>query len=330
MTAEAFDRTVIFRAFLSGIKRPSGSFLCASRTRPRASPFPPDFLDRRLSSQVLGRIRFGTSSWSEKAWAGVFYPAGLPPSEQLAFYATQFHSVEADVTYYRVPDRKLVEGWARKTPDGFVLSAKFPRSIVHAGETSQRDTRKVLVREHTKEDVDLFLNVMGLLGAKCGPLVLQFPYFNRQAFPERGPFLERLAAFLDALPPGFRYGVELRNQAWIDSELLDVLRVHNVALVMVDLAYLPHPAHVAERLDLLTADFAYGRLIGDRKGIGALTDRLDRVVMDQSERLSRWAVLLHELRQRVPETYVYANNHYAGYAPATVGDLAARVEAVGR
>ncbi len=30
------------------------------------------------------------------------------------------------------------------------------------------------------------------MGPKCGPLVLQFPYFNRQAFSSPGPFLERL------------------------------------------------------------------------------------------------------------------------------------------
>jgi len=31
--------------------------------------------------------------------------------------------------------------------------------------------------------------------------------------------------------------------------------------------------------------------------------------------------------QRVPEAYVYANNHYAGHGPATIRDLAARVGA---
>jgi uncharacterized protein YecE (DUF72 family) len=273
-----------------------------------------------------GRIRFGTSSWSEKAWAGVFYPPGLPAGEQLGWYATRFDTVEADVTYYRVPDHRLVAGWAAKTPDGFMLSAKFPRSVVHAGEGAQPDAAKVLVREHVQADVDRFLESMALLGPKCGPLVLQFPYFNRRAFAGKGPFLERLAAFVETLPAGFRYGVELRNESWIDAELLTVLRARKVALVLVDLAYLPHPADLAQGLDLVTADFVYGRLIGDRKLIDSLTDRLDRVVVDQSARLDRWAALLQQLRERVPETYVYGNNHYAGYAPATMEDLAARVE----
>lgn len=274
------------------------------------------------------RIRFGTSSWSEKAWAGVFYPAGLKAGDQLSWYATQFDTVEADVTYYRVPDRRLVAGWAAKTPDGFVLSAKFPRSVVHAGEGTQPDATKVLVREHVQADVDRFLDAMALLGPKCGPLVLQFPYFNQRAFRDRGPFLDRLHALLDGLPASFRYGVELRNKAWIDAELLGALRARGVALVLVDLAYMPHPADLAESVDLVTADFAYGRLIGDRHLVEARTDRLDHVVVDQGERLDRWAALIRTLSERVPETYVYGNNHYAGYAPATVEELAAKVATI--
>lgn len=272
-------------------------------------------------------IRYGTSSWSEKAWTGVFYPAGLPAGEQLAHYAQRYDTVEADVTYYRVPDERLVRGWERKTPAGFVLSAKFPRSVVHAGEGAAPDGARVLVPEHCARDVERFLSSMSLLGAKCGPLVLQFPYFNKRAFARPEDFLERLARFLEGLPAGFRYAVELRNPTWLDAPLFALLRARRAALVLVDLAYLPHPDELLERGDPFTADFAYARLIGDRKKIDALTDTLDRVVLDQGPRLERWARLLLAARERVPETYVYANNHYAGYAPATIDDLAARVEA---
>ena len=92
-------------------------------------------------------------------------------------------------------------------------------------------------------------------------------------------------------------------------------------LVLVDLVYMPHPAELAERFDLLTADFTYARLIGDRKKIDALTDTLDHVVLDQSERLEEWAGLVRELMARAKDVYVYANNHYAGFAPDTIRDL---------
>jgi uncharacterized protein YecE (DUF72 family) len=272
-----------------------------------------------------GRLRYGTSSWSEKSWVGVFYPDGLPAAEWLGHYATCFDTVEADVTYYRVPDRRLVEGWDAKTPDGFVISAKFPRSIVHGGRGEKPDAARVLVPDLVGDDTARFLDAMGRLGPKCGPLVLQFPYFNRQAFASKEPFLERLEAFLTDLPRDFRYGVEVRNKGWLGPDLLRILRAQRAALVLVDLVYMPHPAELAETLDLVTTDFVYARLIGDRKAVDAKTATFDRVVLDQSARLDRWARLLRGLLESVPEAYVYANNHYAGHGPATIRDLVARI-----
>ncbi|MEW6072699.1 MAG: DUF72 domain-containing protein [Planctomycetota bacterium] len=274
---------------------------------------------------VAGRIRWGTSSWSEKSWVGPFYPPGTPPGDFLAFYATQFDTVEADVTYYRIPDARTVATWARRLPAGFALAAKFPRSIVHGGEDARPDPERALCLDRVQGDVELFLERMGALGERCGPLVLQLPYYNRQVFASRAPFFARLAELLAFLPARFRYGVELRNEKWIDAELLDLLRSHRAALVWSDLAYLAHPADLARRLDLVTADFAYGRLIGDRQKVEALTTSFDRVVLDQTPRLERWAELLGAVRERVPEIYVYANNHYAGHGPATIRQLRAMV-----
>lgn len=277
-----------------------------------------------------GRLHYGTSSWSEKSWVGVFYKEGMPPADWLSHYATVFRTVEADVTYYRVPDRKLVDGWAERTPDGFVLAAKFPRSVVHGGDEAQPDGARVLVPEAVGDDCKRFLDAMGRLGAKCGPLVLQFPYFNKKAFTSRQPFLDRLDAFLGALPKSFRYAVELRNKTWITTDTLALLRRHRAALVLVDLLYMPHPQDLAKELDVVTTDFVYARLIGDRKAVEERTDRFDHVVVDQGPRLDRWATLLRDLLEHVPEAYVYANNHYAGHGPATIKDLVARYEALAR
>ncbi len=274
---------------------------------------------------MTGRLRHGTSSWSEKSWDGVFYPRGMPAGEYLAHYATQFDAVEADVTYYRVPDRTMVERWRARTPGDFRLCAKFPRSIVHAGEGPRPDGARVLVPEHAADDTGRFLDAMGRLGDRCGPLVLQFPYFNRQAFPGPEPFLERLNAYLGDLPAQFRYGVEVRNERWIDAPLLDLLRRHRAALVWLDLHYVAPPWVLERKHDLVTADFVYARLIGDRKAVEARTKTFDRVVLDQGPRLARWAEVLRAALGRVPEVYAFANNHYAGHGPATIRDLAARV-----
>lgn len=275
---------------------------------------------------VAGTLRYGTSSWSEKSWDGVFYPKGTPAGDYLSYYATQFDTVEADNTYYAIPAPKLVEGWARKTPESFTMSAKLPRSIVHGGEGPKPDGERALALEHVQRDLDEFLSVMTLLGPRCGPLVIQLPYFNRSAFANRDAFLDRLEPFLEALPDGYRYGLEVRNKSWVGPELLSVLRRHRVAYCLVDLVYMPHPVSIARRWDVVTADFVYARLIGDRKAVDERTKTFDKIVLDQSRRLDGWSRLVRHLLERVPEVYVYANNHYAGHGPATIRDLVDRVE----
>ncbi|MBL8860190.1 MAG: DUF72 domain-containing protein [Planctomycetes bacterium] len=271
-------------------------------------------------------LRFGTSSWSEKSWNGVFYPAGTKSGDYLTYYATQFTTVEADTTYYRVPTATLVRGWRNKTPEGFKLSAKFPSSIVHCGQGPRPDGERVLVSEHTRADTERFLSAMGELGERAGPLVMQFPYFNREAFASLAEFLERLDPFLAALPPDFRYGVEIRNKNWLDTALFDCLRSHRVAWVAVDLPYMPHPLDLKRGLDPFTADFVYARLIGDRRAVEAATETFDKVVIDQSPRIDRWAEWLAQAAPRVSETFAYANNHFAGHAPTTIRELLRKVE----
>ena len=271
----------------------------------------------------MSELLYGTSSWTAKGWVGPFYPEGTQPAEFLPHYARHFRAVEADTTYYGVPKPTTVENWAKRTPDGFRMCAKFPRAIVHGGEGPRPDPRVVLEPEHVAAETKEFLAVMGLLGDKCGPLVLQFPYFNRDVFDGPGEFLARLDHFLGMLPSRFRYAVELRNRAWIKPPLLRVLRRRRTALVLVEIGYMPHPAELWAQHDLITTDFAYARLIGDRKAVDARTKTFDRIVVDQAASLQRWADVMREVLARVPVTYAFANNHFAGHGPQTIRDLAA-------
>jgi uncharacterized protein YecE (DUF72 family) len=270
---------------------------------------------------AMGELVWGTSSWSAKGWVGPFYPPGTRPTDMLGLYAERYSAVEADTTYYGIPRRETVAAWAERTPASFTLCAKFPRGIVHRGEGPRPDADSLLVWDAVGGETERFLGIMAALGPKCGPLILQFPYFNRKLFAEPGPFLERLDAYLGRLPRDFRYGVEIRNRNWVAAPLIQLLRRHRAALVLVDLAYMPHPADLPAGLDPVTSDFSYCRLIGDRHATEKLTRSFDRVVLDQGPRLARWAAFLQSLHSRVETTYVFVNNHYAGYAPGTLDDL---------
>lgn len=272
--------------------------------------------------QADALVRFGTSSFSSKDWVGPFYPPLTPPRAFLSHYAREFDTVEVDTTYYALPSNRLVDGWRDKVPEGFLLSAKFPKSIVHAGRTRHPDPRRVLDPDATYADRDQFLETMARMGEKLGTLLIQFPYFNREAFPSAGTFLERLDPFLRDLPQdGFRYAVEIRNKAWLKGDYVEILRRHGVDLVLVDQAWMPHGDQVAQQYDVLTGSACYIRLLGDRKRIEKLTTTWGEEVIDQSESLSRWASLIVDMMSRGVRCLVYVNNHYAGHAPTTVRRL---------
>jgi uncharacterized protein YecE (DUF72 family) len=270
---------------------------------------------------VIHNIRIGTSSFSSKDWVGPFYPEKMKPGEFLAYYSRLFDTVEVDATYYRVPSRRMVEGWVANTPDDFLMSAKFPKVIVHAGDGPRPDTKLLLSKEHTYDSRDMFLDAMSLLGKRLGTMILQFPYFSKQHFSSGEEFFEKLDNFLSDLPVGFKYGVEIRNRAWLKPEFVELLKNHGVTLVLADQAWMPHADEVEKMLDPVTSDQLYIRLIGDRKEIESITKSWEKEVIDRSESMQRWVDFLTRMHRRQIDALVYINNHYAGHAPATARTL---------
>jgi uncharacterized protein YecE (DUF72 family) len=266
-------------------------------------------------------LHFGTSSFSSTDWVGPFYPEGTKPAGFLKYYSGVFRSVEIDSTYYAVPSENTINGWRDKIPDNFIIAAKFPRSIVHAGKGSQPDTRHLLNPDLTYKRRDRFINLLSRLGKNLGPLLLQFPYFSKSAFAHKEIFFELLDRFLNDLPADFKYAVEIRNRHWLNKGFNDLCLKHKAALVMADQAWMPHGDEIGEIFDPVTADFSYIRLLGDRRKIEAITMKWEREVIDHTDRLKRWAEVLNRLAEREVETFIYANNHYAGHAPATVRRL---------
>jgi uncharacterized protein YecE (DUF72 family) len=265
-------------------------------------------------------VRFGTSSFSSPDWVGTFYPRGTRASDFLRHYATQFDTVEVDATYYAIPSPETADRWIDKTPAGFSLAAKFPRTIVHAGSGPEPDPRRILVPESSDPERDAFLEVMSRLGKRLGVLLLQFPHLARELFASSQQFLERLDRFLESLPAGFSYCVEIRNRDWL-RDVAALCRRRGVALVLVDRIGMPHGDEVTHGLDPVTGDFVYVRLLGDRQRIERITTRWEREVIDQRSSLERWAEFLARMTERRVPTLVYANNHYAGHAPTTIRRL---------
>jgi uncharacterized protein YecE (DUF72 family) len=256
----------------------------------------------------MTEFRIGTSAFTAAGWPGTFYPEGMKPADYLTYYSTKFSTVEIDSTFYRTPSAKTVEGWRAKTPRGFMISAKVPRDITHD---------KCLV--DCEDDFDTFIDTISNLGDRLGLLLLQFPYFNREAFKTGDEFTARLKPFLKKLPKKHRFAIEIRNKNWLNVKFADLLREFNVALVLQDQVWMPLPSGMA--FDYFTADFTYVRLLGDRKGIEKETKVWDKVIVNRSKELHSWVDVCHASVKRGVSTYVYVNNHYAGHAPATVAQF---------
>lgn len=263
-----------------------------------------------VMSESRHPIRIGCSGWSYPEWEGPFYPPGMAPGEYLEFYADRFPVVEVDSTFYRAPTPRMVRGWRDRTPEGFRFAPKVPKVITH--EKQLRDCG---------EEVDGFVSSIAPLGPKLACALLQLGYFNRQAFASLDDFLAVLDPFLAAWPHRtVPLALEVRNPRWVGEELLTLLRSHGTAFTLTEQKWMPRPARVVESLDPVTGPLAFVRLLGDREAIEKLTQTWDRVVIDRANDLVETAVVLKDLARRVP-VYAFVNNHYAGFAPATVREL---------
>jgi uncharacterized protein YecE (DUF72 family) len=252
-------------------------------------------------------LLLGTSTFTAAGWEGSFYPASVKPRDFLCYYATQFKTVEIDSTYYRTPSVSTVTNWYERTPPDFIFAAKVPQVVTH---------EKVL--KDCGAEFDEFVDRMRILDEKLGPLLLQFPWFNKCEI-QADEFFRRLRFFLQRVKDltTIRFAVEIRNKAWLNRQLTDLLREYNVALALTDLYRMPRPWE-KDGLDPVTTDFVYVRWLGDRKGIEALTATWDKTIIDRTDDLRNWADLFRQFVSRNLKVYAYANNHYAGHGPETV------------
>ena len=251
----------------------------------------------------------GTSAFTAAGWPGTFYPAGMKSTDYLTYYASQFRTVEIDSTYYGTPSESTVANWYRKTPADFIFAAKIPQIVTHT---------KVLL--NCEPEFDEFIARMSLLGEKLGPLLFQFPHFDKYELSDPEEFLRRLRLFLKRTSELYklRFVVEVRNTALFNARLADLLGEYKVALALTDLSYMPRPWEFAPKFNPITADFTYIRWLGNRKGIEAVTQSWDKLVVDRRDDLRKWAELFrHSIDQHL-QVYTYANNHYAGNGPQTI------------
>jgi uncharacterized protein YecE (DUF72 family) len=229
----------------------------------------------------------GTSGWHYKHWIGPFYPPDMRPPKMLRWYAERFDTVEINNSFYRLPAATAFETWCRETTPDFCFAMKASRYITH--------NSKLIDPEGAKEK---FVSLVEKLGRRLGPILFQLP-------PSWKVNAERLDQFLSGLPRTHRYVFEFRNPTWNIDPVYEMLRRHNAAFCIYELAGFQSPIEI-------TADFTYVRLHGPgNKYQGDYSDQI----------LRSWARRIEEWRKQLKHVFVYFDNDQAGFAPKNAMEL---------
>ena len=186
-------------------------------------------------------VYVGCAKWNKTDLKG-FYPRGT--KDELAYYSTQFNSIELNATFYNSPSKQQVETWREKTPKDFKFFPKIPQSISHFSRLLNTD-------EKVKEFVDATV----LFEDKLGMAFLQLiDNFKPKDF-------ERLEKFLKEFPKGYPLAVEVRNEEWFKPEVAEkfykLLEETNKTNVLVDTAGRRDMMHMR-----LTTPTAFVRYVG--------------------------------------------------------------------
>lgn len=215
----------------------------------------------------LGRARAGISGWRYPPWRGIFYPKGLAQKRELQFVAEHLETVEINGSFYSLQTPASYVRWAAEVPDDFVFAVKGGRYITH------------LLRLRNTQDAlpNFFASGVLALGPKLGPILWQLP-------PNFQFDADILAAFFRTLPRStqaavevarrhdermegrawlktdadrpIRHALEIRHPSFDTREFVELLREHDVALVVADSA-----GKFPQMFDV-TSDFMYVRLHG--------------------------------------------------------------------
>jgi uncharacterized protein YecE (DUF72 family) len=230
----------------------------------------------------------GTSGYNYPEWKGSFYPGDLPAAKMLSYYAARFPTVEINYTFYRMPNEKLVRGWAAGTPSPYKLTLKAPRRITH-------DNRL----RNCASLVATFCDVAVALDDKLGVLLFQLPPSMKRDLP-------LLDAFLPELPAGVPAAFEFRHESWFTDEVLDRLAARRLALCVADSEKMSAPVRV-------TADYAYFRLRDEGYG---------------PEDIARWADTIARETASCRDVFVYFKHEEQGKGPAFARLMIDRLEGV--
>lgn len=290
-------------------------------------------------------VWLGTSSWKYPGWRGQLYSEDRYVwhgrfSEArferlcLAEYAEVFKTVCVDAAYYKFPDRRWLEAMVSQVPADFLFTlkvtdlvtikrfAQLPRFGVRAGQTNPDFLNSDLFES-------AFLGPCRPFQSNIGLLIFEFSHFSSQDFARGRDFVQALEHFLARLPKGWRYGVEIRNRAFLHPEYFAALARQGAAHIYNSWQDMPPiPEQMALPASRTSPEFFGARLLlqPGRKYEEAVKmfRPYDRIQDPYPEGQAAGAALLEQARQTGAKAFVYVNNRFEGNALQTIAGILER------
>ena len=277
----------------------------------------------------------GTSSWSFPGWVGSVYDRKYTESKlsQKGLTAYSRHpllqAVGIDRTYYAPMTEAEHQKYADQVPDHFRFLVKAPERL-----TTARLTRHPRHGAMAGLDNPEFLSpqlaieewiepaVRGL-GNKLGCLLLQFPPMSSTGVGGSAGFAVALHRFLEVLPQGPRYAVEIRNKDLFGSAYLQVLErleVSHCLTVHPSMPTLAQQARALPQQPLTVIRWMLGT--SNYQEAVARFEPFDRLVdEDLSTRSAIIALWRQSLDLNIPVLTI-VNNKAEGSSPRSIERLA--------
>jgi uncharacterized protein YecE (DUF72 family) len=245
----------------------------------------------------MAEYRVGPAGWSYDDWKGKVYPEPPPPGfDALRFLSSHFSCIEVNSSFYRPPDPRLSEAWARRTPGGFLFAVKAWERFTHDREP------------FTDGDARAFQQGIAplLQAGKLGALLLQFPWYFKDAPESR----ERIRRAAEALAEWAPLVLEVRHSSWLGA--FDFFKDLRLCFCNIDQ---PRASTSITGTRHVTGPVAYVRLHGRNaaawftRGAGR-DEKYDYLY--SPEELADWVDAVRAME--ADRVFVVMNNHYQGKA----------------
>jgi uncharacterized protein YecE (DUF72 family) len=291
-----------------------------------------------IRRQLPGTLYLGTSSWAFEGWRGLVFAANAPKTKLarhgLAAYADYplFRAVGLDRTYYAPITAEDFAAYASAVPDDFRFLVKAHELCTWShfrasGRYAQRSgERNESFLDYTYAVEHVIRPCIEGLGSKTGTILFQFPPQQRQMVGEPQHFAERLHAFLQSLPHGPLYAVELRNAALFTpayvTALTEVGATHcfNVHPTMPPIHEQYHHARATAAVGLIVRWMLHPTQ--HYESAKARYQPFNRLVDEDPQSRYTIATMCLEATASARTAIVIVNNKAEGSAPLTVGKLA--------